>query len=557
MASRLRLYGPPHNPNVEGGISIMEAQQLTDKIVAVGDAIRALKTTKDAANAAQIAAHVQELLALKTQFKELTGADYAPQQPKKQQKKEIAAPPAADGDAPTKSKSQLKKEKKLADQAAKKAAGGGKQAKQQKQKKAKPSESAKPVESAAVPSAADLLLRQTEFQRQVLSSGAASSAQVVTPWDVEAEDGVDYDKLVEQFGSTKIPQEMVERMERLTGHKAHRYLRRGYFFSHRDLDVILDAYEKGEKFFLYTGRGPSSGSLHMGHLIPFTFTAWLQKVFDVPLVIQLTNDEKFLFKDQTLEESKVMAWENAKDIIACGFDVKKTFIFANTDYIKEMYPQILKVQKCVTYNQVRGIFGFTGSDNIGKSSFPAIQAVPSFSETFPVVLGGRKGLRCLIPHAIDQDPYFRMTRDVAPRIGYLKPASMHSKFFPALQGSTTKMSASKASTTIYISDSPDDIANKIKKYAFSGGGETKADHEKYGANLEADIPYQYLSFMLENDEELARIGREYGAGRMMSGEVKQKLIDVMSEYTLDFQKRRAAITDNLVSEFMSVRPLEF
>ncbi|KAG7382364.1 hypothetical protein PHYPSEUDO_004989 [Phytophthora pseudosyringae] len=534
----------------------MDAQALTDKIVAAGNAIRELKAAKDAATADQISARVQELLALKAEFKTLTGADYAPPQQPKTQK---AA--AADGEAPAKSKSQLKKEKKLAEQAAKKAAGtpakAGNQKQKQKQKKAKPSESARPAESAAVPSDADLLLRQTEFQQQVHSSGAAGSAQVVTPWDVEAEDGVDYDKLVEQFGSTKIPPEMVERMERLTGHKAHRYLRRGYFFSHRDLNVILDAYEKGEKFFLYTGRGPSSGSLHMGHLIPFTFTAWLQKVFDVPLVIQLTNDEKFLFKDQTLEQSEVMAWENAKDIIACGFDVKKTFIFANTDYIKEMYPQILKVQKCVTYNQVRGIFGFTGSDNIGKSAFPAVQAVPSFSETFPVVLGGRKGLRCLIPHAIDQDPYFRMTRDVAPRIGYLKPASMHSKFFPALQGSTTKMSASKASTTIYISDSPEDIANKIKKYAFSGGGETKADHEKYGANLEADIPYQYLSFMLEDDEELERIGREYGAGRMMSGEVKQKLIDVMAEYTLDFQKRRTAITDGLVSEFMSVRPLEF
>jgi tryptophanyl-tRNA synthetase len=31
----------------------------------------------------------------------------------------------------------------------------------------------------------------------------------------------------------------------------------------------------------------------------------------------------------------------------------------------------------------------------------------------------------------------------------------------------------------------------------------------------------------------------------------------MADYTLDFQKRRAAITDDLVSEFMSVRPLEF
>ncbi|POM61242.1 Tryptophan-tRNA ligase, partial [Phytophthora palmivora] len=229
----------------------MEVQAVTDKIVATGNAIRELKAAKDAANAEQIAAQVQELLALKAQYKTLTGADYGAQPKKQKQETPV------NGEAPAKSKNQLKKEKKLAEQAAKKAAGGaakGKQTGKQKQKKAKPSESAKPADSAAVPSDVDLLLRQTEFQHQILSSGAASGAQVVTPWDVEAEDGVDYDKLVEQFGSTKIPPEMVERMERLTGHKAHRYLRRGYFFSHRDLDVILDAYEKGEKFFLYTGR---------------------------------------------------------------------------------------------------------------------------------------------------------------------------------------------------------------------------------------------------------------------------------------------------------------
>ena len=32
-----------------------------------------------------------------------------------------------------------------------------------------------------------------------------------------------------------------------------------------------------------------------------------------------------------------------------------------------------------------------------------------------------------------QDPYFRMTRDVAPRLGFNKPALIESKFFPALQ----------------------------------------------------------------------------------------------------------------------------
>ena len=29
---------------------------------------------------------------------------------------------------------------------------------------------------------------------------------------------------------------------------------------------------------------------------------WLQDVFDCPLVIQMTDDEKFLFKDMTLQE---------------------------------------------------------------------------------------------------------------------------------------------------------------------------------------------------------------------------------------------------------------
>jgi tryptophanyl-tRNA synthetase len=54
---------------------------------------------------------------------------------------------------------------------------------------------------------------------------------------------------------------------------------------------------------------------------------WLQETFDVPLVVQLTDDEKFLWKDLSIEEANRLAYENAKDIIACGFDVEKTFIF--------------------------------------------------------------------------------------------------------------------------------------------------------------------------------------------------------------------------------------
>jgi len=68
--------------------------------------------------------------------------------------------------------------------------------------------------------------------------------------------------------------------------------------------------------------------------ILFYYCRWLQDTFDVPLIIQLTDDEKFLWKDLSLEECHRLAIENAKDIIACGFDKEKTFIFADTDYIR-------------------------------------------------------------------------------------------------------------------------------------------------------------------------------------------------------------------------------
>lgn len=101
-----------------------------------------------------------------------------------------------------------------------------------------------------------------------------------------------------------------------------------------------------------------------------------------------------------------------------------------------------------------------------------MQAAPAFSNSFPHIFGSRKGVPCLIPAAIDQDPYFRMTRDIAHKLKYSKPASIYSTFFPALQGKKTKMSSSDVNSGILLTDSANDIKKKINKYAFSGGQQT-------------------------------------------------------------------------------------
>ena len=179
--------------------------------------------------------------------------------------------------------------------------------------------------------------------------------------------------------------------------------------------------------------------------------------------LQMTDDEKFLWKDLGLEESKKLAVENAKDIIALGFDVNKTFLFSDFRHVGgKFYENMLDVMKHVTFNQVKGIFGFNDSTNIGKIMFPAVQASPSFSSSFPHIFGERRDIGCLIPAAIDQDPYFRMTRDVAPVLKFRKPATLYSTFIPALQGAQTKMSASDPNSSIYLTDTPKQIKNKVK-----------------------------------------------------------------------------------------------
>jgi tryptophanyl-tRNA synthetase len=379
---------------------------------------------------------------------------------------------------------------------------------------------------------------------------------MVNPWSVA--DGVDYDFIVEQFGSQRISEQLIERIERIIGEPAHPWIKRGIFFSHRSLEELLDLYERGEPFYLYTGRGPSSEALHLGHMIPFTFSRWLQRVFNVPIVIQLTDDEKFYFKSYlTLEEASRLGFENIKDILACGFDLQKTFVFRNTDYIQYLYPAVCKFSRHITLNKVISTFGFGPSDHIGKYAFPPIQAAPSFSTCFPHIFKGNEKVHCLIPCAIDQDPYFRMTREIAPSLGWLKPALIHSSFFPALQGPNSKMSASDPTSSIYMTDTPQMISDKIKKYAFSGGGATQEEHRQNGGNCDIDVSFQYLKFFYFDDEDLERIRQEYTSGTMSTSELKTKLIQVLCKFVEGFQQNRASITPEIVQASMEIRNIEF
>ncbi|MBS3138993.1 tryptophan--tRNA ligase [Candidatus Woesearchaeota archaeon] len=354
----------------------------------------------------------------------------------------------------------------------------------------------------------------------------------VTPWEVKGT--IDYDALVKEFGISPIDEALLKRIKKHTG-ELHHLLRRGIFFAHRDLNVVLDEYEKGNKFFLYTGRAPS-GPVHLGHLVPWMFTKWLQDMFDVELYFQFPDEEKFLFKQNLeWEDGQRYLEENMLDVIALGFKPNKTKFLVDTKHANLMYPEAVKVAKRITFSTVKAVFGMTNDTNIGSIFYTAMQAVPAF---LPSVLKKKK-MPCLIPHACDQDPHFRVSRDVIPKLGYMKPASIQCRFLPGLQGMDAgKMSASEESTAIFTTDNPDVVRTKIMKYAFSGGQPTVEEHRKKGGNAAIDVSYQWLVFFEEDDKKLRKIYDDYTSGKLLTGELKQMLVEKLNTFLKEHQKKR-------------------
>jgi len=357
---------------------------------------------------------------------------------------------------------------------------------------------------------------------------------IVTPWEVQGK--IDYDRLVEQFGTKHIDIPLLKRLQKVTG-DLHLQLRRKIVFSHRDFDWIMDKYESGEKFVLYTGRGPS-GHVHLGHMIPWFFTKWLQDKFNTRLYFQMTDDEKFIVKDLTLDDTLHFSYENALDILAVGFDPKKTLIVTDSKCISTLYPTALRVAKHINYSTARAVFGFEDTSSIGLVFFPAIQAVPCFLHT---VLTEKK-TPCLIPASIDQDPYWRVARDVAPKLGFYKPAQIHGKFLPGLiKGG--KMSASIPESAIFSVDTPEEAKEKVKN-AFTGGKATVEEQKKEGGEPGICAIYQYMYFLFEQDDKkIQQLGQRCMAGEILCGECKQILAEKVEKFLVEHMKRREKAKD--------------
>ncbi len=359
----------------------------------------------------------------------------------------------------------------------------------------------------------------------------------ITPWEAEA--FVDYERLIRIFGAKPLTDNEIELLRKIT-RELHPMIRRRIFYSHRDLDKWIETYISGKLCALYTGRGPS-GNTHLGHILPWIFTKWLQDKLGIDLFFQMTDDEKFWHsEDKSFEEVNTYAYENILDLAALGLDPRKTHVIIDSEDIAFLYPIAIRIAKKITFSMQRSTFGFTESTNIGMIFYPTLQIAVAY---LPTEIYGEP-TEVLIPAGIDQDPYWRIARDLAPSLGYPKPAQIHCKLLPGLDIGG-KMSASKPETAIYTTDPPEIAKQKVMR-GYTGGQPTAELQRKLGGNPDMCPIYKMYEMIFEEDDK--KLIERYHAcktGKLLCGECKAELAERVAEFLKHHQQRREKAKDHI------------
>lgn len=354
---------------------------------------------------------------------------------------------------------------------------------------------------------------------------------VFNPWDVQG--NIDYKKLIKDFG--------VEEFKDLDilpdVFKENILFRRKIIFAHRGFGQIIEAVQKKKPFVMMTGLMPT-GKFHIGHMLIAQQMLFYQRL-GAKLYIAVADIEAYNARNQSLEYSRKNAIEQyIKNYIALGLRPENIEIYFQSDRSKHQdkanaYYRLQNVlARHTTFNEFKSVYGEISP---GKMTAALLQAsdmlhpqLNEFEGPIPVV----------VPVGIDQDPHIRLARDLSSRYkghAFKELSSTYHLFMPGL--SRGKMSSSDANSYIALTDTPEEVEKKIKKYAFSGGRDTLEEHRKYGGNPDIDVSFLYLKYFFEpDDKKLEEIYYNYKSGNMLSGELKQILIDKLSVFLHHHQK---------------------
>ncbi|MCL5239521.1 MAG: hypothetical protein M1286_03580 [Candidatus Marsarchaeota archaeon] len=323
----------------------------------------------------------------------------------------------------------------------------------------------------------------------------ANAGELVKPSD-------DNIKLVELFGATKVTNK-----GQFPDFQA---FRAGLVYSHRGADEFYSRILKNEESAIVSGFN-SKVVLHLGHAAILGMDLEFQRKYGTEVFIPISDDESYLLsKAKSPEESVGSAFRLIRSLLAFGFDPSKTRFIVN-QLRSDVYNLAMKLSRGLTASEIKAIYGFGDEQNIGMFFYPAVQAAQLVA---PQLSGIRN---TLVPIGPNEDVYLRACRDVTSRFGYEKPAVLHFKFLPGIDGRT--MSSSKGNAITFLDDE-DTLRKKLAAHPDDGS-----------------VSFLYLKSYFSHDAAAMQACSDFLEGKTKGEELREVLLGQLLQLTKEFQDR--------------------
>ncbi|MGM0381067.1 MAG: tryptophan--tRNA ligase [bacterium] len=285
----------------------------------------------------------------------------------------------------------------------------------------------------------------------------------------------------------------------------------------------------------------STGRLHLGNYFGALKT-WLELQEEEDCYFFVADWHALTTHYDRSEEIENSRLQVVMDWLAAGLDPDKCTIFLQSEVpehaelhlLLEMITPEAWLKRNPTYKAAQEELGEKRTSHAGFLSYPVLQTAD--------VLAYR-GTR--VPVGEDQRPHLEIGRKIVRRFNHLYEADLPEmnaliREVPNLLGLDGRKMSKSYNNCIYLSDTPEERANKVMKAKTDKGPEP-------GAKLPEEGPIANLFLLLElfgADDELEKYREEYRAGEIQYGYLKQDLAGAMNDYFADFDARRRELEED-------------
>jgi len=239
--------------------------------------------------------------------------------------------------------------------------------------------------------------------------------------------------------------------------------------------------------------------------------------------------------------------EVALDYLAVGLDPTKTTMFVQSQ-IPALYELTFHYMGFINHGRLARIP--TLKTDIKEKGFE--KGLPMSWFTFPVsqcaditAFGAE-----LVPVGEDQMPVIEINREIVRSFNatygdvLVEPEGVVpegiAKRLPGIYGMDDKMSKS-LNNGIYLSDTPEEVASKVKEM-YTDPGHIRVEDP---GQVEGNVVFIYLDAFASDKAKVADLKKRYEAGGLGDMEVKNYLIEVLEELLVPIRARRSEYEKDL------------